>query len=980
MSAPEPFLGEKRGTKRRDQLLEIQKSIQDYWYNQHIFEVDAPDPSSPESDQEKFLVTFPYPYMNGRLHIGHAFTISKCEYAARYQQMLGKRVLFPFAFHVTGMPIKACADKLKYEMEAFEEEMEADQPQEKADPTKFKATKGKIARKSTGLKYQWQIMSSLGLEDEEIKKFANPYHWCQYFPPIGIEDLKGFGIATDWRRSFITTDANPYYDSFIRWQFKQLKAAGKVKFGKRFTIFSPKDGQPCADHDRSAGEGVLPQEYTVILLKLLELTESLSHLQGRNVYLACATLRPETMFGQTNCWILPGADYGAFELTSGGDIVVATDRAAKNMSYQGLSPEFGVVSNVGRVNGDDLLGKPVSGPLSKHKVIHCLPMLTISLNKGTGIVTSVPSDSPDDLMAYRDLQNKEAFRDKYGISFEMVQKEILPIIEVADIGSMAAVTVCDKMKIKSQNDKEKLKLAKEEVYTKGFYSGKMIVDDGELSVLNMPVSEAKVVVREYLISSKQAFSYSEPESLVVSRSGEECVVSLVDQWYIDYGEAEWREQTRECLMAMNCYNEDTKVRMNAAIDWLSQWACSRSFGLGSRLPWDEQYLIESLSDSTIYMAYYTFCHLLHEGSLDGSTRGRLGLSPEMINDDVWDYVLLGKSYKPGCGVAEDLLKEMKREFDYFYPVDLRVSGKDLITNHLTMWLYNHTAIFDKAKLPQGVRANGFLVLNNEKMSKQTGNFITLDQAVNEFTADATRFALADAGDTMDDANFVTDTANASILKLTQFLSFVDSLTTEEISEFKAMNINFAEEFGSSWDYNSFADYAFNSAIDKAIVETKGHYDVMNYRLGLKTGWYDLQTARDVYRLRRGDDMNKKLLYRFIEVQTLLLYPICSHLCEHIWLSKLQNSDSICRARFPEVSGCNWITGDRQSELIEKMITLIRKSLDKANRKKPKSVTKVTVFCAETYPEHFLNVLNLTKDPSMRIGSPDLISAIKKIPV
>lgn len=47
-----------------------------------------------------------------------------------------------------------------------------------------------------------------------------------------------------------------------------------------------------------------------------------------------------------------------------------------------------------------------------------------------------------------------------------------------------------------------------------------------------------------------------------------------------------------------------------AAGWLKWWACSRSFGLGTRMPWDEQYLIESLSDSTIYMAYYTVAHLL----------------------------------------------------------------------------------------------------------------------------------------------------------------------------------------------------------------------------------------------------------------------------------------------------------------------------------------------------------------------------------
>ena len=43
------------------------------------------------------------------------------------------------------------------------------------------------------------------------------------------------------------------------------------------------------------------------------------------------------------------------------------------------------------------------------------------------------------------------------------------------------------------------------------------------------------------------------------------------------------------------------------------------------MPWDEQYLIEALSDSTIYMSYYTVCHLLHGGTVDGSQPGPLGI-------------------------------------------------------------------------------------------------------------------------------------------------------------------------------------------------------------------------------------------------------------------------------------------------------------------------------------------------------------------
>jgi leucyl-tRNA synthetase len=71
--------------------------------------------------------------------------------------------------------------------------------------------------------------------------------------------LTAFGCGIDWRRSFITTDANPYYDSFVGWQLSTLKAQGKVIKDKRFSVFSPKDGQPCLDHDRSSGEGVNPQ-------------------------------------------------------------------------------------------------------------------------------------------------------------------------------------------------------------------------------------------------------------------------------------------------------------------------------------------------------------------------------------------------------------------------------------------------------------------------------------------------------------------------------------------------------------------------------------------------------------------------------------------------------------------------------------------------------------------------------------------------
>lgn len=101
--------------KRRDYLAEIESQMQNLWKESLAYNRDAPD-SNAKGDKEKFFCTFPYPYMNGRLHLGHAFTITKAEFQARYQRLLGKEVLFPFAFHCTGMPIAACADKLKREI------------------------------------------------------------------------------------------------------------------------------------------------------------------------------------------------------------------------------------------------------------------------------------------------------------------------------------------------------------------------------------------------------------------------------------------------------------------------------------------------------------------------------------------------------------------------------------------------------------------------------------------------------------------------------------------------------------------------------------------------------------------------------------------------------------------------------------------------------------------------------------------------
>ena len=84
-------------------------------------------------------------------------------------------------------------------------------------------------------------------------------------------------------------------------------------------------------------------------------------------------------------------------------------------------------------------------------------MKTISMTKGTGIVTSVPSDSPDDWAALRDLQTKQVLRDEYKILEEWcVPFQPVPIINIPEFGDLSAVKLVDDLKIKSQKDKELL--------------------------------------------------------------------------------------------------------------------------------------------------------------------------------------------------------------------------------------------------------------------------------------------------------------------------------------------------------------------------------------------------------------------------------------------------------------------------------------------------------------------------------------------
>lgn len=180
------------------------------------------------------------------------------------------------------------------------------------------------------------------------------------------------------------------------------------------------------------------------------------------------------------------------------------------------------------IKGKDVIGTAVNAPLCPYDYVYVMPMNTIKMDKGTGVVTSVPSDSPDDLINFKELKEKEFYRKPFNIELDMLDREIIDIIEITspDQTQRSAEFYNEKFKVKSHKDAEALKKAKEASYKYGFDHGKMII--GEYA--GKAVRDAKPLVKKLLIDSNQAHLYWEPENEVIARNGDVCIVSLADQW------------------------------------------------------------------------------------------------------------------------------------------------------------------------------------------------------------------------------------------------------------------------------------------------------------------------------------------------------------------------------------------------------------------------------------------------------------------
>ena len=445
------------------------------------------------------------------------------------------------------------------------------------------------------------------------------------------------------------------------------------------------------------------------------------------------------------------------------------------------------------------------------------------------------------------------------------------------------------------------------------------------------------------------------------------MVAYIGQWFLNYGDQdpEWKGQVLDYIQSpdLNLYANETQNAFEGVLDWLNRWACARTYGLGSKVPWDPKFLVESLSDSTIYMAYYTIALYLHS-DLFGKKPGIFDIRPEQLTDETWDYIfartdVIDDTVKKS-GIKQSHLETLRREFTYWYPLDLRVSGKDLIPNHLTFFCYNHVALFEKRLWPRSIRANGHLLLNNEKMSKSTGNFLTLSDAVQKFGADATRIALADAGDAVEDANFDESVANSSILRLYTLKEWCEEVMAE------------GADLRRSSGGDVFFDKLFENEMNSLVYEAYEHYAATNYKLALKSVFYDFIGTRDFYReatTLAGIGMQADLVARYVELQALMLTPIAPHWCDYIWQEVLKRPESIQMATWPTINkpspslsaAREYVRLTSSSITSAEAAQLKKKGKGKNIAYDPKLPKKLSIFAAASYPAWQQKYIDMVRD-------------------
>ena len=732
------------------------------------------------------------------------------------------------------------------------------------------------------------------------EKLTEPRELVAYFSREIEQGMKEMGYSIDWRRKFYSYDAQ--FNMFIRWQFEKLKEAGFITKGEHPVPWCPIGNTAIGAHDTKGDADPQIEEVTGVLFAFMD------------GFLACSTYRPETIYGVTNIWMNPDAIY--VKAQAGGRIYYISKEALGALSMQlDLKVE-------GEFPAAELMSHKAKNPMTGADV-PIFPAVFVDPKHGTGVVMSVPAHAPYDYLALRDA----------GLEGKI---KLVQVLTLAGFGEFPAKEICERMKLANQKD-PKTEEATAELYKKEAHTGVMAV--GEFK--GMKGIDAKEKIRAKMVAAGSALAlYEISNGPIYSRYGGLVGVKIVkDQWFINYGDSEWKEKATDCLRSMSILPEKTRKEYEYTIGWLKQKACTRSSGLGTAFPFDETKMIEALSDSTIYMAFYTIAHIA------------MKMEPAQLTPALFDFVFLGKG--DGAGLPDEA-KQMRAEFLYFYPLDSRHSATDLVHNHLTYFIFNHAAVFERKHWPKQTVTNGFVLMDGKKMSKSMGNIMPIRAAVKEFGADTIRFTVVSGADLASDTDFNRPAVDGILSRMRLMKSAMEKYAVSEDSGERDL-----------------ADRWILSRMHKRAIAAPQMYE--NFQLRELSLEIFYNTFNDLqWYLKRAQ---KPKLREFFEMWVGLIAPFMPHYAEELWeaLGKkhyVLNSQFVAIAPLPEGDKAKVDEGlERAEDYILRAKDDIQSILKLVKMEKPK---KIELFVASDWKRKLREIAAKEKkfDSSMKLAMAD----------
>jgi leucyl-tRNA synthetase len=345
-----------------------------------------------------------------------------------------------------------------------------------------------------------------------------------------------------------------------------------------------------------------------------------------------------------------------------------------------------------------------------------------------------------------------------------------------------------------------------------------------------------------------------------------------------------------------------------------------------------------------------------------------------IDETFFDYVLLGigdvYEVARNCNLSASLLKEIRNEFVYFYPVDSRHSGRDLVPNHLTFFIFNHVAIFENRFWPRQIVVNGSVLMEGKKMSKSLGNIIPLRTAIQEYGADTIRLAILISAELLQDADFSFDTAKSIRMKLLEFYTFSQQQQQQQI--FSKSNFNNNNNNNNNNKLSNLAELSVDEFLYHYISENENLLEsedrwlisklqrlINNVTKSLETlrvrealhnilyvfdqdiHWYK---KRIVAKNRDNNNIVNNMLVLCLSIRIKLLSPFAPFISEEIWNS-LGNTTSIVSSKWPDSIFKDQI--DPSSEESEEFIKRLSSDISNIIKVTKKLPSKIYIYCSST---------------------------------